>query len=260
MAKAWYPVVDYVTCLECGNCVAMCPHGVYDKAKAPTPVVKNPDECVDHCHGCGNRCPVGAITYVGDNTGWTPPKGNTKAEEEAPTTCGCGCGGECGETVEKKVAVEYLYLDLNTCDRCVGTDHELDEVMMVLTPALELAGFDVEYNKVEMATADIANQYKFFSSPTIRVNGVDIGGPVQENSCGCCSEISGADVDCRVFEYEGQSFEVPPKEMLAEAILRIAFGESEGGCACGDYQLPENLKTFYEGKSHKSCSCGGNCC
>jgi hypothetical protein len=156
--------------------------------------------------------------------------------------------------------VEYLYLDLNTCERCMGTDDELDEVMMVLTPALELAGFDVQYKKVEMATTEIARQYRFLSSPTVRVNGQDICDSVAENSCGCCSEISGTDVDCRVFEYGGQSYEVPPKEMLAEAILRIAFGESEGGCACGDYELPENLKTFYEGKGQKSCSCGGNCC
>lgn len=24
---------------------------------------------IDHCHGCGNKCPVGAISYVGDDIG-----------------------------------------------------------------------------------------------------------------------------------------------------------------------------------------------
>jgi NAD-dependent dihydropyrimidine dehydrogenase PreA subunit/glutaredoxin len=253
MAMAWYPVVDYMVCIECGTCIAKCPHGVYDAAKAPTPVVIRPGECVDHCHGCGNRCPVGAITYVGDDTGWTPPNG--KAEEEH-AACGCVCG----EVSEKKVVVEFLYLDLDTCDRCVGTDHALGDVMMVLTPALELAGFEVEYNKVEMATAEIAKQYQFLSSPTIRVNGIDIGGPVQENSCGCCSEISGADADCRVFKYGGQLYEVPPKEMLAESVLRAVFGETANGNTCGEYVLPGNLKTFYEGKSRQSCSCGRTRC
>ena len=81
MAQKWYPVIDYVSCIECGACSTKCPHGVYDLAKAPTPVVINPLECVDHCHGCGNRCPVGAITYVGDDTGWTPPNGQVTAEE-----------------------------------------------------------------------------------------------------------------------------------------------------------------------------------
>ncbi len=252
MAKTWYPVVDYSTCMECGTCVEKCPHGVYDTRKAPTPVVLNPLECVDHCHGCGNRCPVGAITYVGDDTGWVPPNGKQEAESDA-SPCGC-C-----ETPDQQVVVEYLYLDLNTCDRCIGTDHVLDEVMMVLTPALKLAGFDVEYKKVEMATAELAGQYRFLSSPTIRVNGRDICDTVAESRCGCCGEISGTDVDCRVFEYGGQSYEVPPKEMLAGSVLRAVFG-NEGGCACGEYALPENLKAFFEGKGRKSCSCGGNCC
>lgn len=67
MAKKWYPVVDILSCVECGTCVNFCSHGVYDKEKVPSPVVVNPDGCVDHCHGCGNKCPVGAITYVGDD-------------------------------------------------------------------------------------------------------------------------------------------------------------------------------------------------
>ncbi len=254
MAKTWYPVIDYISCIECGTCVAKCPHSVYDTKKAPTPVVTNPDECVDRCHGCGNRCPVGAITYVGDDTGWTPPNGS---QEAAESCCSCGCG----EAFEKKVLVEYLYLDLNTCDRCIGTDNVLDEVMMTLTPALKLAGFEVEYNKTEMKTAELAVKHRFLSSPTIRVNGQDICSSVKENSCGCCSEISGSNVDCRVFEYNGETYEVPPKEMLAETILRTVFGNTESGCSCGAYELPENLRSFFEGKKSMSgCSCGGSCC
>jgi hypothetical protein len=233
--------------------VAKCPHGVYDRTKAPSPVVKNPGACIDHCHGCGNRCPVGAITYVGEDTVWTPSNRKQAVEE-----CGCTCG--CTKAYEKKVTVEYLYLDLQTCDRCIGTDQVLDEVMLALTPALKLAGYLVEYNKIEMKTAEIAERYQFFSSPTIRVNGHDICMSVKENSCGCCSDISGTDVDCRVFEYNGEAYEIPPKEMLAESILRAVFGQIEGGRSCGNYKLPENLKLFFEGKAHKKCSCGGNCC
>jgi len=86
MAKKWYPVIDYVICVECGICSSSCPHGVYDMAKAPSPVVAQPLNCVDHCHGCGNKCPTGAITYVGDNTGWVPPNG-----KPLPEDAGCSC-------------------------------------------------------------------------------------------------------------------------------------------------------------------------
>lgn len=245
MAKTWYPVIDYISCAECGTCVAKCPHGVYDTAKSPSPVVKNPKACVDHCHGCGNRCPVGAITYVGEDTGWVPPNGEPTEEVAC---CSCGCGAAC----EKGLVIEYLYLDLQTCDRCIGTDNVLDEVMLTLTPALQMAGYAAKYIKIEMETAELATQYQFLSSPTIRVNGQDICQSVAENSCGCCGEISGTDVDCRVFEYNGENYEVPPKEMLARAILQAVFGQIESGSSCGGYELPKNLSDFFEGKCAKA--------
>jgi NAD-dependent dihydropyrimidine dehydrogenase PreA subunit len=86
MAATWYPVIDYAACAACGTCTAFCAHGVYDASRAPTPVVTHPALCVDHCHGCGNRCPAGAIVYVGDDTGWTPPHGRPGGAEE-PCCC-----------------------------------------------------------------------------------------------------------------------------------------------------------------------------
>lgn len=73
MAEKWYPVIDYVLCRECGSCIRRCPHGVYDEGRMPLPRVIKPAACIDHCHGCGDICPAGAITYVGDDTGWVPP-------------------------------------------------------------------------------------------------------------------------------------------------------------------------------------------
>lgn len=181
----------------------------------------------------------------------------TRNQEQADPCCPCGCG----TTSKKKVVVEYLYLDIETCGRCIGTDNILDEVMITLTPTLNIAGFEVEYNKIEMNTAEVAKQYKFLSSPTIRVNSQDICQSVEENSCGCCSDISGTDVNCRVFEYNGQTYEVPPKEMIAKAILNEILGYTEAGYSCEKYELPGKLREFFEGKKNKSdCSCGGNCC
>ena len=152
--------------------------------------------------------------------------------------------------MEKLVQIECLFLDLQTCDRCIGTDHVLEEVIKSITPTLELAGYQVEYRKVEMSTPELAVQYRFLSSPTIRVNGRDICPTVLETGCGCCGQISGTDVDCRVFEYEGQTYEVPPKAMLTEAILRGIFAPVvDQICDC--YSLPDNLKAFFDGKTNK---------
>lgn len=92
MSKKWYPVIDYVNCAECGTCVAKCQHGVYDEKKAPTPIVINGVGCIEKCHGCGNICPNGAITYVGDDTGWTPPNGTSNGDGSCCSEGGCCCG------------------------------------------------------------------------------------------------------------------------------------------------------------------------
>ena len=170
----------------------------------------------------------------------------------------CCCDNNINE--QKVIKIEYLYLDLSTCDRCIGTDVVLEEVIKELKPAFELAGYKVVYYKTEIKSALKAIQNRFLSSPTIRVNGYDICDAVKESDCGCCGEISGTQVDCRVFEYKGATYEVPPKAMLAEAILKKAFKKTQNNC-CIPYTLPENLKNFFEGKSNKeSCCCNNSCC
>lgn len=151
----------------------------------------------------------------------------------------------------KEITIDYLYLDLNTCDRCVGTDEVLDGVLDVLEPALQLAGYKVVRCKTEMSTAEIAAEYQFLSSPTIRVNSKDISLTVEENDCGCCSDIAGCDVECRVFRYEDEFYEIPPKEMLANAILKTLFSDNVD-ITNTEYIMPENLKEFYASKNNKN--------
>lgn len=73
MSKEWYPIINYEKCRECGVCVEMCRNQVYDKERMPKPFVINPEMCCHGCHGCGNKCSQGAITYWGDTSGWNPP-------------------------------------------------------------------------------------------------------------------------------------------------------------------------------------------
>jgi hypothetical protein len=131
-----------------------------------------------------------------------------------------------------------------------------------LSNAFKIAGYSLEYRKVKIETEEMAETYRFLSSPTIRVNGRDICNSVQENDCGCCGDIAGAQVDCRVFSYKGETYEVPPAEMIAEEIMKTAFMPKVCSCCLNEYVLPDNLKKFFDGKRQKcdasTCSCG--CC
>ncbi|MBN2557994.1 MAG: DUF2703 domain-containing protein [Clostridia bacterium] len=160
-----------------------------------------------------------------------------------------------------QVGIDFLYLDLDTCGRCMETESNLDDAVSELTLPLMSMGYGLTVNKVNIASEDLAEKYRFESSPTIRVNGMDILGEVKENICGDCSQISNNATKCRVFEYKGKDFEQPPKAMIMEGILGCLF--SGGGMqAPKEYTVPENIRDFFK-KPAKccGCSCGeADCC
>ena len=132
----------------------------------------------------------------------------------------------------KVVVIEYLSLDLNTCESSVRTEKVLESVVDELRHAFKIAGYDLEYHKVLIETAEMAIAYRFPSSPTIRVNGRDICNYVKENNCGCCEDIDGT----------------PLAEMIAEEIIKWALIPKLASFLLDEYVLPDDLKKFFDGK------------
>lgn len=52
----------------------------------------------------------------------------------------------------KEIAIDFLYLDLNTCERCMATDDTLDEALNVLAPVFQTLNCSVTVNKVNITT------------------------------------------------------------------------------------------------------------
>jgi hypothetical protein len=163
--------------------------------------------------------------------------------------CSCGSSNCCTPEVKRKeITIEFLYLDLSVCERCQGTETNLDLAVKEVSDVLSAAGFDIKLNKVNITSEEIAQKYRFVSSPTIRVNGRDIDLNVKETSCKECGDLCGDDVDCRVWEYEGVEYNEPPKAMIINAIMKEVYGSSNASAPeSGEYILPENLKTFFKG-------------
>lgn len=147
----------------------------------------------------------------------------------------------------KMLNVDYLYLDLQRCDRCQSTDQRLEEALELLRPVLLKLGYSFKLNKIHMSTKDLALKYRFLSSPTIRINNFDLFETVTENECGCCSEISGHATDCRTFEEEGQTVNAPSVKLLIEKILLHILNKPKVN-DLKPYVLPENLELFYQKK------------
>jgi len=157
------------------------------------------------------------------------------------------------EPEKKKLIIDFLYLDLSVCERCRGTDSNLDDAISDVSSVLTSAGYDVVVNKVNITSAALAEKYEFMSSPTIRINEKDIEADVTESNCTDCGDLCGDSVDCRIFRYEGADYDSPPKAMIINAILREVYGsKSEPTKTERSYVLPENLRMFFESQSRKN--------
>ncbi|MCF6096058.1 DUF2703 domain-containing protein [Thermovorax subterraneus] len=169
----------------------------------------------------------------------------------------CGCEEQNNDVVKKKkIVIDFMYLDLSVCDRCQGTEDSLEEAIAEVKRVLELTGIEVVVNKIHIDSEGKAIQYRFVSSPTIRINGKDIQLEAKESLCESCGDLCGDEVDCRVWIYNGKEYNVPPKAMIIDAILREIYGnkdssDNDENIKEQKYELPENLKKFFESMRQK---------
>lgn len=147
----------------------------------------------------------------------------------------------------QKLNIDYLYLDLQRCDRCQSTDQRLEEALELLRPVLLRLGYSYQINKLHMSTKELALKHRFRSSPTIRINDFDLFDTITENECGCCSEMSGHATDCRTFVEDGQTVNAPSVKLLIEKILLHILNKAKA-CDLEPYVLPDNLEQFYQKK------------
>lgn len=147
----------------------------------------------------------------------------------------------------KKLEIDFLYLDLSACERCQATDKVLDDALDELKEEIDRKNITaISVNKIKITSDEEAKKYNFVRSPTIKINGVDIEEilsgklEIKDNYCGSCSEVCGKETDCRVFEYWGKTYNSPPTEMIKEAIAKIL--------------KLENIKTDADTQSEKKTS------
>jgi len=173
--------------------------------------------------------------------------------------CSCGpgcCGGEAPKQANKRqVVIDFLYLDLNVCEWCKGTDKSLEDALADISDVLHASGYEVVVNKINVTSEELAVKHKFVSSPTIRVNGRDIQMEVKEKPCNSCGDLCGDSVDCRVWVYNGEEYTIPPKALIIEGILKAVYGGTAVKNEETGYRMPENLKKFYAAMNEKNKSC-----
>ncbi|HSQ14284.1 MAG TPA: DUF2703 domain-containing protein [Candidatus Deferrimicrobium sp.] len=171
-------------------------------------------------------------------------------KKEQPSCCGT-ISQPIAEQPKDRVAIDFLYLDLSECDRCQGTNEQLESALPIITQTLEASGFAVEVRKIHVQSAQQAAALGFDVSPTIRVNNRDIQFTWRETPCAPCSKGCASEVSCREWEYGGQWHEIPPKELMIRSILREVYGQPALAApeALAKTVVSDNLKRFFAKQS-----------
>jgi hypothetical protein len=153
--------------------------------------------------------------------------------------------------ITRTTEIDFLYIDLTVCDRCVGTGDSLDAAIEIVRPALAATGIEPEVRRTLVESEDQARALGFISSPTIRVNGRDIATVTRETVCGTCGDICGEETTCRVWEYQGHEYTVAPTGAIVEGILRETFAPEQRSDAnpAPAGGVPLNLQQFFAGKA-----------
>jgi len=148
--------------------------------------------------------------------------------------------------------IDLLAIDLSSCARCVPTASQLEEAMEVLKPAAAALGIGFDYRPRVLTSAAEALKAGLLSSPTIRLNGRDIGGELRESVCETCGDLIGSagSVDCREWVYRGETYCTAPVPLILEAIMDAMVHLDERPLVAVPplESLPENLKGFFEAK------------
>ncbi len=158
------------------------------------------------------------------------------------------------------VEIDFMYIDLDVCTRCIGSDQNLDEALSEVKAVLEAEGVETVLRKILVDSTEKARALQFLTSPTIRVNGRDIALDLRESRCEACS--SNGSVECRVWVYRGKEYTEAPKAMIVDAVLQEVYGRTRQpkGNSVEYLGVPENLKRFFAGKAQHDTNGDSRCC
>ncbi|MFA9516176.1 DUF2703 domain-containing protein [Halopenitus sp. H-Gu1] len=168
------------------------------------------------------------------------------------------------EYTRRTVTVDLLYLDNESCDRCVGTEDALETAIKRIEPIVEPLDVGITVRDIHVSTLEGAKATQLAVSPTIRIDGHDIQPDYRESTCEPCGDLRDCadDVDCRLWRYRGEEYTTAPVGLIIEALIRAIgptqtrFDTSPNGEAD---QLSSNVQNFFSHSEDVESECGCGC-
>ncbi len=199
------------------------------------------------------------------------PAASSCCGDQSASASPCCCGAPAAEAAaapsartsaqRRRLNIELLVIDLDTCARCVPTGEQLREAIEIVAAAAEALDVGLTYRETVVQSADEAKARALLSSPTIRVNGRDIDQDIRESECESCGDLTDGDVsvDCREWHYRGEVYSAAPLPLLVEALMDALLKVDERPPVTPEplVELPENLARYFANKRPAAGAC---CC
>jgi len=90
----------------------------------------------------------------------------------------------------------------------------LERTLKTINEVMKQLNIDATVKKTRIANEEEAKRHRFPGSPTVLINGVDIDPKANK-------ETTGGFIGCRIYQYQGQTYEYPPKQMIKTAFKRL---------------------------------------
>ncbi len=148
----------------------------------------------------------------------------------------------------RHVRLDFLYLDLSTCERCQGTDAALAQALELVDGVLTASGVAVEINHIHVESEAQARDLGFQVSPTVRLDGHDIQLDFRESACEGCGTLCACEggVSCREWHHRGEWHTSPPVGLIVDAVLGAVYGGAIATATPAQTTPPpENLQRFF---------------
>ena len=176
------------------------------------------------------------------------------AAGSTPDCCAATATAKNPPAKKRQVNIDFMYLDLGICTRCRGAESSLESAIIEVSRVLEATGIQVKVQHIHVKSEQQAAALGFIVSPTIRINNQDIQMDFRESRCESCCTLCEYEegVSCREWEYQGQWYNVPPKGLIIDAILKAIYGGAgeDQQIRTQSGRVPDNLKRFFAG-THK---------
>jgi len=164
----------------------------------------------------------------------------------------------------KDINIDYLFLNLTKCKRCIDTNSVLESSVSKVENLLGDERIKIKVNNIHINTEDKAREFGLEVSPTIRINGRDIQSDWTDNQCSECGDLCNCAqcITCRVWKWNGKEYLAAPENLIVNAILKNIYSEKSSTL---DYkfkikELNSNIKTFFSEKNNNSDKCDCSCC